>query len=451
LYAKWTPVVTYNLSYELNGGTNNTENPKTYKTGDTVSLAFPERADYMFAGWYTDSALTNEIKEIKDREESLTLYAKWILYDEVFEFTLSDGEYIVSDFMNNASTVIIPSTYKNLPVTGISDYAFSFNGLLKRIAIPDSIIEIGHHSFYKCESLEYIILPDSVVSIGTAAFSECNALKRIDVESNNKYYQSIDGVLYSIDGKTLVAYPNGNTKETYTIPNGTETMEAGVFAFNTYLKSVTIPDTVKVISSYAFFKCISLENAVIPNSVTQIGNSAFYECTSLKSLIISNKVEVIGYDAFSKCSALESVVIPGSVKTVGWRIFSDCSSLKSVTIEDGATTIGTLAFANCTSLTSIEIPSSVTILSLQVFEDCTSLKNITIPDSITSIENGVFHGCTSLEILIIPDSVATLEAGTFNFCNNLTVYCEAEEKPEGWSSSWDHDVKEVVWGYKEEQ
>ena len=52
----------FSITYELNGGTNNTENPSGYNTGDTVSLAFPERADYMFAGWYTDSALTNEIK-----------------------------------------------------------------------------------------------------------------------------------------------------------------------------------------------------------------------------------------------------------------------------------------------------------------------------------------------------------------------------------------------------
>ena len=449
LYAKWVPIVTYDISYQLNGGTNSIKNPDTYKTGEIITLDYPEKADYMFAGWFTDAALTTEIKEIKDKEENLTLYAKWILLDEVFEFDLSNGEYIVDDFINNVSTVIIPSIYNSLPVTGISDFAFSFKDSPERIVIPDSIISIGHHSFYKCESLEYITLPASVVSIGRSSFSECYALKEIGVDPNNKYYKSIDGILYSIDGKTLVAYPNGNDGETYAIPNGTENVEAGAFIFNAYLKSVIIPNTVKVIGPSAFYKCSSLENIIIPDSVTQIGNSAFYECTSLKGLTLSNGVEVIGYDAFAKCSSLENLVIPGSVKKLGLRVFSDCISLKSVTIGDGVPTIESLAFANCISLTSVAIPDSVTTIKLQAFENCTSLKSITIPDSVTAIETGVFNRCTSLESITIPDSVATVEAGSFNFCTNLTVYCEAESKPEGWSNLWDNDVKEVVWGHKE--
>ena len=67
---------TYSITYELNGGTNSENNPAEYKTGDTVSLDFPTKEDYMFAGWYTDSAFTTDIAEIKDTEEDLILYAK---------------------------------------------------------------------------------------------------------------------------------------------------------------------------------------------------------------------------------------------------------------------------------------------------------------------------------------------------------------------------------------
>ena len=45
--------------------------------------------------------------------------------------------------------------------------------------------------------------------------------------------------------------------------------------------------------------------------------------------------------------------------------------------------------------------------------------------------------------------VATVEAGSFNFCANLTVYCEAESKPEGWDENWCVGAKEIVWGHKE--
>ena len=426
----------FSITYELNGGTNNTENPSGYNTGDTVSLAFPERADYMFAGWYTDSALTNEIKEIKDREESLTLYAKWIPYDDVFEF-YEGTDYcsirIAPDY--EVETIIIPSKYNNLPVTKISSL---FNG--------------------NYESVKAVIIPDSVASIDTQAFvrnylnDNVNlSLEYIGVDSNNPYFKSVDGVLYSKDGKILIKYPPLKNGSSFTVPEGVESINKHAFARNKNLKNVIIPNTVTSIGIRAFMFSEALEDIVIPNSVTKVEYGAFYKCKSLRSVTLSSAMEIIEFSTFEFCSALKSIVIPNNIKSIGREAFCYCTSLESVTIEEGVNVIGTLVFANCTSLTSIEIPSSVTTLSLQVFEDCTSLKNITIPDSITSIENGVFNGCTSLEILIIPDSVATLEAGTFNFCNNLTVYCEAEEQPEGWSSSWVHDVKEVVWGYKEEQ
>ena len=58
----------YNITYELNGGTNSENNPTEFKTGDIISLDFPTKEGYMFAGWYTDSAFTTDITEIKDKK-----------------------------------------------------------------------------------------------------------------------------------------------------------------------------------------------------------------------------------------------------------------------------------------------------------------------------------------------------------------------------------------------
>ena len=57
------------------------------------------------------------------------------------------------------------------------------------------------------------ILPD---------FSEYSQLEKIEVSSVNPYYRSADGVLYSKDGKTLIAYPREKSDETFKIPYGTE-------------------------------------------------------------------------------------------------------------------------------------------------------------------------------------------------------------------------------------
>lgn len=47
---KWT-AISYNISYTLNGGTNNTSNPSSYTVNDTVTLGEPTRTGYTFTGW----------------------------------------------------------------------------------------------------------------------------------------------------------------------------------------------------------------------------------------------------------------------------------------------------------------------------------------------------------------------------------------------------------------
>ena len=55
VYAQWT-AISYTITYELNGGTNDMFNPASYTIGDTpIILQEPTKADYTFGGWYTDS------------------------------------------------------------------------------------------------------------------------------------------------------------------------------------------------------------------------------------------------------------------------------------------------------------------------------------------------------------------------------------------------------------
>ena len=137
-------------------------------------------------------------------------------------------------------------------VKNIGDYAFHFCKKLTSIEIPESVISIGEHAisncydlqsitlneglesigdnaFIGCSSLKSVVIPNSVTSIGTMAFIECSvievtigsgvsyigedafsskSLENIYVDEENKEYKSIDGVLYSKDGKQLIRYPN---------------------------------------------------------------------------------------------------------------------------------------------------------------------------------------------------------------------------------------------------
>ena len=80
LYAKWTANV-YNITYNLDGGTNDPANTATYTYATGLTLQNPTKTGYTFGGWYdnasfTGSAITSiSTTDIGDK----TLYAKWAI------------------------------------------------------------------------------------------------------------------------------------------------------------------------------------------------------------------------------------------------------------------------------------------------------------------------------------------------------------------------------------
>lgn len=70
----------YKISYVLNGGKNNTNNPVNYNGSKTIALKNPTKKGYTFQGWYLDSNFTKKITTIaKGSKGNKKLYAKWII------------------------------------------------------------------------------------------------------------------------------------------------------------------------------------------------------------------------------------------------------------------------------------------------------------------------------------------------------------------------------------
>ena len=267
-------------------------------------------------------------------------------------------------------------------VTEIGDSAFSDCTSLAELTIPDGVTEIGYDAFCYCTSLSKVKLPNSLTTIGYSAFRGCINLTDITISSDNKNFSSVDGVLFSKDMSILLAYPAGNNRSTY-----------------------TVPDSVTEIGNYAFYCCTSLSKVQLPNGLTKIGDSAFDRCENLTEIVIPDSVTEIGYSAFRDCKSLTEIVIPDSVTEIGSFAFFGCTSLSKVQLPNGVTKIGDSAFYYCTSLTEITIPDSVTQIEVSAFSGCTSLKELTIPDSVISIGGYAFSGCTSLaKITVSPDN-----------------------------------------------
>ena len=173
-------------------------------------------------------------------------------------------------------------------VTEIGKWAFCGCVNLKSVPLGENVTSIGEDAFYNCTSLTSIVIPDSVTYIGYGAFYGCNSLPQITVSENNENYKSIDGNLYTKDGKTLVQYAMGKTNIEFTIPDGVTSI--GDFALNgCNLTSVVIGDSVTRIGIKSFWGC-SVSSVTISTSVTSIEASAFDSCSNLVNIVYRGTV-----------------------------------------------------------------------------------------------------------------------------------------------------------------
>ena len=227
------------------------------------------------------------------------------------------------------TVLVIPEAYNELPITKIAEDAFA-----------------------NCDSLKCIVISGSITEIGDYAFCLCYGLTKIEVSKNNTAYKSIDGNLYTKDGKTLIQYAIGKANAKFTVPSSVEKIGYMAFYDCDNLASVNIGNSVTVIEARAFDSCSNLTSATIGNGVLSIGERAFSSCDSLTSIEMGNSVSAIGDEAFYYCTSLISVKMT-SVQTIGKEAFYWCYSLESVELGENLTSIGARAFEFCSALTSV--------------------------------------------------------------------------------------------------
>ena len=149
-------------------------------------------------------------------------------------------------------------------VTSIGEGAFkNARGLTTVTFEADSSLNIiGDGAFLDALKLTSINIPAGVTSIGIDAFLETTSLTSITVNPDNTHYKDISGVLFDLSGATLLQYPLGNHRTSY-----------------------TIPESVTSIDYYAFYNAYKLTTLTIPISVTSIGT---FQYSGLKTVYIAN-------------------------------------------------------------------------------------------------------------------------------------------------------------------
>lgn len=106
-------------------------------------------------------------------------------YNGIRYYTLEDGSIGVFSIIDkNATDCTIPSEIDGIPVTSITNNAFSDCNNLQSCIIPEGITDISHHAFEKCYNLKSIEFPDSLTYIGDRAFNYCSSLIQVTIPEN---------------------------------------------------------------------------------------------------------------------------------------------------------------------------------------------------------------------------------------------------------------------------
>ncbi len=122
--------------------------------------------------------------------------------------------------------------------TVLADLALEGAYLLEEVTLPEGLKTIGKLSFYGCDAIESIDIPASVNRIDECAFAMCNSLKAINVDPDNPYYTSVDGVLFNKDMTELIWCPQ-RVEDEYTVPASVERIKSYAFGAS-FLTTVII-------------------------------------------------------------------------------------------------------------------------------------------------------------------------------------------------------------------
>ena len=415
---------------------------------------------------------------------------------EALEYEISsDGSYysVTGIGTCKSANVVIPATYRGVPVKAIAKEAFKDCSSITSITIPESVTKIGadafagtkltqiekgvayvanwavdcnpeatkatvkdgtvgiaQGAFADCAALTSVSLPDSLKNINEEAFTGCTELLK---KENGVVY--IDKWVITATATRIDAEDPNNRETQVALRADTVGFAAGAFKEAEPTTPIILPNGIKVINDWAFYSAKKVPGVVLSNSVERIGFHAFYDCTGLRTLGVNEKLKSVDACAFKNCTEL--VVVITDVKAWLNISFNGTASypnhfgmlyivdnygnpVTQITVPTGTKEIGESVFENAALVTKITLPESVTSIGAAAFSGCASLTDITVPGGITKIADQAFYGCTALANVTVPKSVQSILAKAFYGCSNLTSITFTGTKAE-----WNAIKKNDVW------
>ena len=364
--------------------------------------------------------------------------------DREFETGLSQAEML--------KTLVLPQGLKT-----VGGFCACEN--LKGLVLPEGLEVIKSNAFRGCDNITSIRIPASVNELYGDSFAGCN-IEAYEVDEMNKCYTAIDGVIYTKDLKTLIAFPSAYPHKHFVVPPTTQIIGSGAFmdskiesidlphglsaiefwAFDgSSIRSIEIPDTVTEIGECTFQFCRELEYVKLSKGITQIPECVFISCRKLKELDIPSNVKSIEYSSLVWCGGLEKlhlhdgleeivsggpklirggqlreVTFPKTLKKVPGGVFNYSPYIEEYQLDsenpyfsviDGAlySKDGKVLYAVPNrKRTSFNIPEGVEVIAEMAFIDMYELNQIKLPSTLRIIGERAFQGCNKIRTICMP-------------------------------------------------
>lgn len=343
---------------------------------------------------------------------------------------IPDSVTLISDYAfqycKSLTKIEIPGTVKKIGNWWGNVNGQIFNGCsnLKEVILEEGIEEISGRAFDSCSKVKEWKLPKSLKRIGPCAFSNISVeefnipenvesiaatfisssnLSRINVDSNNKYFTSVDGILFDKDSTRLIKYPENRDGNSYEVPNTVKTIDANAFISCKNLQTIVIADSVEKIGDFAFDGS-KLKTINLGGGITNISNKPFYGAWNLTNINViteNDKYESENGILFNKG---KTILIKYPPAIINGEVYE---------IPNTVVEIGPQSFYR-SQIKNVIIPSSVKKIGSESFFQCYNLEEVNLPEGLERIEWRALYGCHKIKTIVVPSSVTFIDGGAFN-------------------------------------
>ena len=237
----------------------------------------------------------------------------WALFAYDFKALNEDGAILYYNILQGSDSVEFTYDISNYPLLNKDTLYKDIN--LDTLKIPDYVIydnkeyrvtALGRRCLLNLNpTIKVLVIPSTISSIyigkdrtslrttdaNNASFIWTN-LQKIIIDSNNYFYKSIDGVLYTSDMKTLVAYPPLSAEDSVILPDGVEYLAPYSMSNARNIKFLELPLSLKIMGGFCMEGIDNMRSLIVKDNVDTIAFAAI-ECLSLTRLTIGTGVKVV--------------------------------------------------------------------------------------------------------------------------------------------------------------